>query len=305
MNDIYHVMNHIEEGIIILDNSFKIIFCNNYMEDILGVECRDVLSKSIYNVIKKLDRSYFRKLIQLVLKKGYNMFFSAAMHKEMIKDNRHLNLKLSTLEHSGQVMILMEFIDVTNQFLRIKQLKSYVKQLHSLNDKLMDREKTIKKLAYYDELTGVANRSLFYEFGDRFINNAKIDHKTLGVMFVDVDNFKYINDNYGHKIGDKMLIEVAKTLKKCTRCEDLVARFGGDEFLVLLPNIRTYENYKHIKRRILAEDIGINVGDKYISSTLSIGFSIYPNQAKNIDELIGTADQDMYNKKQKYRKKKQ
>jgi len=219
------------------------------------------------------------------------------MHKDLLSNNKNLNLKISRIEKDNLNFILIEFIDVTNQFLRIDQLKKYVNELYTLNKELKEKEKTINKLAYYDGLTGVANRTLFYKMADEFYNNAKRNNSLLGLMFIDVDKFKYINDTYGHKKGDEVLIHVAKILKESTRNEDIIARFGGDEFLILLPFIKSYHDCEAVASRINNSTEILYCKEEQIKISLSIGISILSNEANDIDELILEADRAMYKAK--------
>jgi PleD family two-component response regulator len=103
----------------------------------------------------------------------------------------------------------------------------------------------LELLAKYDSLTGLANRMLFQDFLDGAIGRADRGHRQLGLMFLDLDFFKYINDTYGHLVGDELLIEVAKRLKSCVRAGDLVARLGGDEFAIVLDDIGTPARANH------------------------------------------------------------
>jgi diguanylate cyclase (GGDEF)-like protein len=151
-----------------------------------------------------------------------------------------------------------------------------------------------------DELTGIYNRrysKVAFSKISRKINRKK---GFLGVIVVDVDNYKTINDTYGHVMGDKVLVQIAKTIKKTMRKTDVVARWGGDEFLLMIPATdklflqaflerlsKGIEKINHIKE--------IN---GYVSA--SMGISIYPDDAKKLDNLIQIADKNMYmNKKQR------
>lgn len=295
---VFDILNYINEGITILDDKLNIKFWNNYMEYLTNISQEQVVNTSILKAIPNLNKNYFKKSLYSTLEKDDKFFFSSEMHKNLISDSFELNLRINGFEYSGSKYLILEFIDVTSQFIRINQLKDYANRLCILNNELKDKKMEIERLAYYDKLTNVANRTLFYALAENLLANAKRNNTVLGLMFIDIDRFKSINDTYGHKVGDQVLIEVANLLTGCTRENDVVARHGGDEFLILLPDLKDYRNYKKIAQRIANTKSKIIIENGIeINIALSIGVSFYPQDGTTIDELITKADKAMYNVK--------
>ncbi|MBA6105277.1 putative bifunctional diguanylate cyclase/phosphodiesterase [Pseudomonas monteilii] len=155
------------------------------------------------------------------------------------------------------------------------------------------------QIAQYDSLTGLPNRDLLRDRMEQAIHAAsRLDKAHLGVLFVDLDRFKKINDTYGHAAGDSVLVEVANRLRGCLRESDTVARLGGDEFVVLLSNLRTSEETAIVAERILdACARPIVVGDNVFQISASVGVAAWPTDGQSVDELLQNADMAMYTSK--------
>jgi len=166
-------------------------------------------------------------------------------------------------------------------------------------------KKIIDKLAYYDALTELPNRSLLKDRAIKALQNASRNQNSkVAMIFLDLDHFKLINDTLGHGTGDKLLIYVAKLLLEQVRESDTVARIGGDEFILLLPNIKSIEDVENIAKKILRVFQGQhNIEDHQLYITTSMGASIYPDTSSDMDELIKNADTAMYDAKQDGRNK--
>ena len=192
------------------------------------------------------------------------------------------------------------------------KVQSAVDELNIVNDALKDEvkereiieqeleevklEKDIAtEASLHDTLTGLPNRALFYDRLEHALEQAKRHSWNLAVMFLDLDNFKQINDTYGHDVGDKVLLTVAKKLKEHTRSDDSICRLGGDEFLYLLMEIKNErEVTKIIKKLIKTIALPCDDIDQSLAIKLSIGVSLFPKNADNLEGLIKSADVAMY-----------
>lgn len=148
---------------------------------------------------------------------------------------------------------------------------------------------------YIDQLTKAYNRSFLFHFLPEILKNAKKDNYSVALFMVDLDNFKYINDTYGHLGGDKVLKEVASGLKFPLRENDCLIRYAGDEFLIILEDVDAKEA-SSIGRRIIesVRALKINFKDKNIIQTVSMGFALFPDDAKDLESLIERADEALY-----------
>ncbi len=163
-------------------------------------------------------------------------------------------------------------------------------------------ERYMKNLEFYatrDYLTNLYNQRLFWEFLEYEVKRAEKRDYSFAIMLIDIDNFKLINDSYGHSFGDFFLNEMGKVLKETFRREDIVARYGGDEFAVILPSAGSEEASRAAQRLIkrLEEFYLIAPDGKPVSVTVSIGISVYPQHAKNSRDLFIIADNMMYRAK--------
>ncbi|WP_379135391.1 putative bifunctional diguanylate cyclase/phosphodiesterase [Paenibacillus sp. sgz500958] len=171
-----------------------------------------------------------------------------------------------------------------------------------LSDALVkvEAEKEISYMAYYDALTGFPNHSLFKNQLEQTIQSAKGTDHLIGVLFIDLDSFKIVNDTIGHLCGDEMLKQVACRISGCLRQQDTVSRFGGDEFLIKLAGIERVEDIREIADTIM-ESISqpVIVKGQEFFITVSAGISVYPADGETTEELIKNADLAMYGSKEK------
>ncbi len=160
-------------------------------------------------------------------------------------------------------------------------------------------EEELRTQATMDALTNLPNRRMFTERLQQELAKARREHEQLALFFVDLDRFKEVNDTLGHDIGDYLLQEAAKRLQSCLRDSDIVARFGGDEFVVLLTSVGQLSSLGGVAQsiiKILAEPYSLNGRVAYVSA--SVGIASYPADAQVASELISYADQAMYAAKQ-------
>ena len=163
-----------------------------------------------------------------------------------------------------------------------------ITELHAFRQK-------VHQMAFYDSLTALPNRALFHDRLRQMLTDASWHDQLAGVMMIDMDRFKEINDTLGHTVGDQLLRETAARLSTCVRAYDTVARLGGDEFALLLPDIRVGADLGRIASKVLGLfDERFLLDGKEVFVSCSIGIALYPNDSTEADDLLKYADSAMY-----------
>lgn len=161
------------------------------------------------------------------------------------------------------------------------------------------QEERLNYLALHDPLTGLANRILLTDRGQQAIRRADRADRSMAVLFVDLDRFKSINDSLGHDIGDEVLVKVTQIMAGVLREDDTLSRFGGDEFVCLLPDIADRHDAGLVANKLLAAlDRPIEVAGHYFKIGASIGISAYPSDGQSFDDLVVRADRAMLRAKE-------
>jgi diguanylate cyclase (GGDEF)-like protein/PAS domain S-box-containing protein len=167
---------------------------------------------------------------------------------------------------------------------------------------LIDNQQRLDRMAHHDQLTGLPNRHYLATFLPQAIEQARAANQMLGVVFLDLDRFKHINDTRGHETGDKLLQEVARRLKACVRESDVIIRMGGDEFVVVFQSVKSYDEVTNGAKRIndcLNKPIVID--QHALQTTGSVGVSLYPRDGTDMGELLKHSDTAMYQAKDRGR----
>jgi len=270
---------------IITDAKNKIVQVNNAFCEIMGYSKQELIGQNPQIFETNKDEEVMRKL------------------KEKLKINGTWSGIFYNKKASGEIIVFQCVITAIKD--NKDQIISYIAHYMDIS-KQKDREKILEYQATHDNLTGLPNRLLLLDRIERAITKA-IRHKIFGgLIFIDLDNFKQVNDTLGHDIGDILLITVARKIEECLRQEDTVARVGGDEFIVLIDNIGNNstdarKNMSYLASKIKDALNSITHIDGHINvSTPSIGITIFNDGSLSIQDLIKQADAAMYTaKKQK------
>jgi len=269
------VFENTEEAIIITDEEKKILSVNSAFKKIYGYEPQEVQGRSLHFLHsgKHLDEFYKEMWTQLNTRGIWRG-------------------KLINRTKNG------ELIPVWTTIKRIVDEDENVVNYTAIQTDLREIENSQAKadyLAYHDPLTGLYNRLNFEEYLKHALSLAKRNHTLLALLFIDLDRFKVINDTLGHDIGDKVLIKVSQRLKNVLRESDFIARWGGDEFVVVLENLASQSDAAIVANHIIdALQNPIEVQKHRLLTTASIGISLFPDNGSDIQTLIKHADSAMY-----------
>lgn len=268
----------------------------------------------LYTKIVKDDNGDIKDLLILDVNKAFLNFFKIEkediLHKELFTELEYPVFKKGLIDEikkhafEGATLKIDEmYIPNLNKTIEVLGYKmgedSYALLFDDITEK-KNNEKAIRKLAYYDQLTGTYNRKIFIEKAEKELAIARSNKTKSALIMLDLDKFKEINDTYGHQCGDEILKISAKRIKNIIRKGDFAGRYGGDELLIFLSNIKRESNIEIIARRISkALKTPIVVEGQTIYPSASLGISFYPKDSLIIDGLIKIADQNLYKAKVK------
>lgn len=266
------LIEHSSDGIITTNNESIINFAAENSKQLVGYSPDELYGKSTFSLIYDKDMEYAYSIYEQILQKS----------GETIKYEIRLSRK-------DEKIIWVEV--TTTNLLEDPDVEAIIHNFHDITERKLTEEK-VHKLAYYDILTGLPNRVLFE---DRFKHQIAISRRSacpFGLLFVDLDHFKEVNDTLGHKAGDKVLQNVAKRLSQCVRECDTVCRLSGDEFTIIVTDT---EEISPIAQRIL-ESITkpFKINKHKVNISPSIGIALFPQDGTTIDEITKSADKAMY-----------
>ena len=288
-----YLVNTSPDIIYILDQDGHFSFINDRIETLLGYDNKELIGKHYSILVHQKDLEVARYVF----------------NERRVGDraSRNVELRLKCKDDSSPRFFEASTLPIELSSMGIYQNEGDPKKKTYLGTYGVARDITERKLAedtinfqaYHDLLTNLPNRALLRDRLSLAISQAKREDEMLAVMFLDLDRFKNINDSLGHVVGDELLQQVSTRLKSCVREGDTLARFGGDEFTLLLPKItRGKEDVSSIAEKIndvLKDPFVIDNNELYVSA--SIGISIYPRDGTNMDLLIKHADIAMYHVK--------
>jgi diguanylate cyclase (GGDEF)-like protein/PAS domain S-box-containing protein len=274
-----------------LDETGHFIFLNQRVEVLLGYRREELLGRHYSVIVHEGDIEQARYA------------FNERRVSERATKNFEVRLKAKPTDaHSAEPRLVVVILSSQGVYAPDQPAApAFYKGTSGVARDITERkrtEETIAFQAFHDLLTGLPNRTLFTDRLELALTQAKRRDQRVGVMFLDIDRFKLINDTYGHPAGDKLLKDFALRTRNCLRSGDTLARQGGDEFTVLLPDIGGHDDASLIACKMLnALKQPFTVADQDFVATVSIGIAMFPEDGVTPEELIRNADIAMYQTK--------
>lgn len=227
-------------------------------------------------------------------------FLSSGRHDENfysdlwreLSQNGHWQGEIWNRKKNGE--LLPEFLSITAIRDEQGKVSHYAGMFNDIS-KLKENEENIRNMAYRDPLTGLPNRRLLDDRLDMAIAQAHRHGRRVGIIFIDLDHFKHVNDSLGHAAGDELLEKLARRLERCVRENDTVARLGGDEFVIILADPENVDDVRQTAKRVLqAMRAPLWIQSRELVLTCSLGISVYPDNGLDRETLLKHADAAMY-----------
>ena len=281
------IVDQTTDGIVVVDEqSLRILDANPAFLAGLGYDDAEIRDLSLADVI--VDDEATRETLERRLREVGPA--CALYMQQRAKDGSlcEIEVRCNSLDVNGRAALAYITHDVS---LRRKA-----------EQQLLDNQQRLDRMAHHDQLTGLPNRHYLAAFLPDAIAVARAAQSMLGVVFLDLDRFKHINDTRGHETGDQMLQEVARRIRTCVRDSDVVIRMGGDEFVIVLRNLKSYEEVTQSTKRIIETFARPIVVDEHpLQTTASVGVSVFPRDGSDMAELLKHSDAAMYQAKDRGR----
>ena len=295
------IVQSIDVGVVVMDRDYRIEVWNSFMENHSGIGSDEAARKSLFELFPEIEPNWFKKKVETAVMLGTRAFtiweqrpnlvhFKSYQPITGLADEMYQNVTILPLRSTSSITdhVCLIIYDVTGVAINKRQLESANTQL--------------RELALRDGLTGLLNRRYWEECLEReFARHMRYQSPGSLVMF-DIDHFKRFNDTYGHQLGDEVIREVARITKQLARETDFAGRYGGEEFVVMLPDTAIEGAMQFAERlRHAVARLDIDHMDEVLKVTVSLGVAELHEGMTTHQELIEVADKALYQSKEKGR----
>ena len=280
------IAEHNHDVIWTLDiKSQKLTYVSPAVKGLRGITPEEAMAQSPWEAFPPQSRPYIQQMLDDALrnweKNGHREEYRNIETRQVHRDGHEIDVELVVSIHPDENGRPGSLLGVTHDITERKRV-----------------EEDLRRMAFYDGLTQLPNRRLMYDRLRQAIRHARRKQRRIALLFIDLDNFKPVNDSRGHQTGDLILAEVAKRMQGTLRAYDTAARMGGDEFIILLPELDNVSDAMAIAERVRFEVARpFDIGDEPIELSTSIGIALFPDHADNEHELMRMGDDAMYQAK--------
>jgi diguanylate cyclase (GGDEF)-like protein/PAS domain S-box-containing protein len=281
------IIDQASDGIVIVDSStYRVQYCNPVFLERLGCSGAEAAALTLQDLFADgaaSPESVVRRLREVDSRLALSL-------QQRCKGGVMLDIELrcNRLDVGGREVLALVTQDVSVR--------------RKAEQQLIDNQQRLDRMAHHDQLTGLPNRHHLASFLPQAIRDARNAGGMLGVVFLDLDRFKHINDTQGHETGDKLLQEVARRLTACVRENDVVIRMGGDEFVVVFRDVASHDEVTQGAARIIATlNAPVLIDDHPLQTSGSVGVSLFPRDGADMGELLKHSDTAMYQAKERGR----
>lgn len=275
------LLQALPDAVLIADNKGMINMCNDQLAGLFGYRKQELIGQSVHILVPEAQRNLHRQKVARYMTKPNRRNMGKLMSLAGQRKDGELvsvDIMLSPVTLEGKSWVICSIRDI-----------SEIKRLQSELQLALEKE---QKLARLDSLTHIANRRAFYEFAEKEKDRSLRHHLAFTLAYIDLDNFKLVNDRFGHDTGDQLLKMVASNIKNSVRSSDMLARLGGDEFGVILPETAQPVARKMITR--LIDQLGQRMAENQWPVTFSVGVLTCNNGHIDVEELMRKVDSLMY-----------
>jgi len=281
--ELSELLEHSSNEIYIIDyDTLEYLYVNKGAYEALGYTKEELLQKDIFQVNPYITKEEVRLIKKKLL--ANHTVLNRTIHKRKDGSEYHVQSYIYQLSYHGKDAAVIFDTDIS--------------EIIALEQEHINQAKLLEHQAYHDTLTNLPNRTLFQDRLQQAIVASKRNDEKFALLFIDLDQFKKINDSLGHHVGDDVLIETAKRFQKLLREEDTLSRLGGDEFTIILKNIKDERSAATVAQKLInSMKAPIEAANHTLHISASIGISIYPNDTTSQEDLIKFADTAMYKAK--------
>jgi diguanylate cyclase (GGDEF)-like protein/PAS domain S-box-containing protein len=287
------VANNVPALISYLDRETRFRSGNRTYDDWFGISQERLLGRSVAEVFGEENYARMKPHFERVLA-GEAIEFELEL--DSAEGARQRALQVACVPHLAPNGAVLGFYMLCND---VTALKRAQEDLRFAAIQLQHDARRLEFLAHHDTLTGLPNRAMFHERAREAVAHARRHDKTVAVLFIDLDNFKQVNDGLGHDVGDGLLKIISSRLRSCVRGDDFIARIGGDEFCVLLQEIAEPREAAAVAQKLIHElGKAYRIGEHELSCGASIGIACVPQDGQDVATLLRLADAAMYRAKE-------